>query len=255
MARAPTGQVIERDGKRGTTYALRFRAYGRREFETTDCQTRAEAEAKLRHVLADVERGIWKPSRRVVVEAPQEDPIFWEFARKWYEQKELEVGERRREELLWALNGHLVWFGSYRVADITQDLVDDYRAAKLSEGNLCPDKINRTLQILATIMDKAVRRGHVASNPARGEGSRLKVKRPRRIWLELDEVTSLLEAAGDYRAELSTLILSGLRISELGADCAGVRWTSPVGRSRSNRARPGKARDARSTSPRCCWRS
>jgi integrase len=69
-------------------------------------------------------------------------------------------------------------------------------------------------------MDRAVRRDLVAANPARGEGSRLKVKRPRRVWLELDEVDSLLKAAGDYRPELSTLILSGLRIGELG----GLRW-------------------------------
>jgi hypothetical protein len=29
MARKATGQVIERDGRRGRTYALRFPAYGR----------------------------------------------------------------------------------------------------------------------------------------------------------------------------------------------------------------------------------
>ena len=34
MARKATGQVIERDGKRGRTYALRFRAYGERQFLT-----------------------------------------------------------------------------------------------------------------------------------------------------------------------------------------------------------------------------
>jgi hypothetical protein len=33
MPRKATGQVIERDG-RGRTYALRFRAYGKREFVT-----------------------------------------------------------------------------------------------------------------------------------------------------------------------------------------------------------------------------
>jgi hypothetical protein len=134
MPRAPTGQVIEREGKHGRVYALRFRAYGKREYETTDCETRAAAETKLRHVLADVERGIWKPRRPVAVEVPAEDPIFWEFARRWYEQKELEVGERRREELLWALNKHLVWFGSYRVSDITQDLVDEYRPRSSAKG-------------------------------------------------------------------------------------------------------------------------
>ena len=34
MARKATGQVIERDGKRGRTYALRLPAHGRREYLT-----------------------------------------------------------------------------------------------------------------------------------------------------------------------------------------------------------------------------
>jgi hypothetical protein len=34
MARKATGQVIVRDGKRGRSYALRFRAYGRRHYLT-----------------------------------------------------------------------------------------------------------------------------------------------------------------------------------------------------------------------------
>jgi hypothetical protein len=46
--------VIERRGKRGVTYGLRFRAYGRRHYVTTDATTRGEAETELANVLADV---------------------------------------------------------------------------------------------------------------------------------------------------------------------------------------------------------
>jgi hypothetical protein len=66
------------------------------------------------------------------------------------------------------------------------------------------------VQLLAAMLDKAVRKKLLSANPARGEGTRLEVKKPRRIWVELDEVDSLLEAAGDHRAELATLILGGL---------------------------------------------
>ena len=34
MARAATGQIVERKRKAGTTFAIRFRAYGKREFIT-----------------------------------------------------------------------------------------------------------------------------------------------------------------------------------------------------------------------------
>ena len=62
MPRRPTGEVIERDRQGGRVFALRFRAYGRRHFVTlggaADGWTRAKAETELRHVLADVERGL-----------------------------------------------------------------------------------------------------------------------------------------------------------------------------------------------------
>ena len=65
MAKRPTGEVIERERKSGRVFALRFRAYGRRHFVTLggaeDGWTRQKAEAELRHVLADVERGLWAP--------------------------------------------------------------------------------------------------------------------------------------------------------------------------------------------------
>ena len=50
----------------------------------------------------------------------------------------------------------------------------------------------------------------------------LKAAKPHRIWLELDEIRSLLDAAGHHRALVATMILSGLRLGEL---CA-LRWRS-----------------------------
>jgi len=64
MARKATGQVIAPNGKQ-RSWVLRFRAYGKRRFVTLgrpeDGWTRHRAEAELRHVLADVERGIGAP--------------------------------------------------------------------------------------------------------------------------------------------------------------------------------------------------
>ncbi len=69
MARQATGRVIPHKGKDGRTYrALRFTAYGKRRYVTLGTVTAKEAEAELRHVLADVERGTWQPPR--AVEAP-----------------------------------------------------------------------------------------------------------------------------------------------------------------------------------------
>jgi len=74
--------------------------------------------------------------------------------------------------------------------------------------------------------------GHLTANPARGRRRRAKAERPRRTWLEPDQVAPLLQAAGELDAEarsddlrhrralLSTLVLAGLRIGEL----IDLRW-------------------------------
>jgi integrase len=222
VARPARGQVVERRGKRGIVYALRFRAYGKRHHVTTDARSRAEAEIELANILADVRRGIWR--RRVELPepvAPQEEPIFWDLARGYVDRRSHEVDERTAEHWEWALNSHLRdYFGPRRPSGITAAVVDAYKAEKLREETLSAGSINKTLKVLAQILDDAIEYGYIETNPARGRKRRLKASRPKRTWLEIDEVRALLEAAGKHRALLATMILGGLRISELLA----LRW-------------------------------
>jgi integrase len=231
MARSPTGQIIERRGKRGKVYALRFRAYGRRHYLTLNVTTEAEAEAELANVLADVRRGIWQPPKpQPNVDVIEEEPTFHVFSSQWFEQKKLEGLEPRTlDHLQWALSGHLLaYFAPLRLSQITAERVDAYRAVKVREREkqlverpLGNSSINRTIQVLAQVLDAAQEYGHMGSNPARGRRRRLKVGKPRRTWLELDEVRSLLDAAAtDHRPLLATMILAGLRVGEA---CA-LRW-------------------------------
>src|SRR3954470_21401909 len=89
MARQATGQVVERNGKHGRAFALRFRAYGRREYLTlgTDAEgwDRRRAEVELQNVLADVRRGTWRPPDREPAPEPRPEPTFHEFASGWLE--------------------------------------------------------------------------------------------------------------------------------------------------------------------------
>jgi hypothetical protein len=263
MARPLKGQVIERDGKTGHRYALRFRAYGRRHYLTLGVATRAEAEAELQNVLADVRRGIWQPPRpQPVVEARQGELTFHVFSSEWYETKRMEGLEQRTLEYLsWALSGHLLaYFAPLRLDQITAERIDAYRAAKVREREqhlverpLGNASINRTVQVLAQVLDTAQEYGHITTNPARGRRRRLKVAKPRRTWLELDEVRSLLDAAGDHRPLLATMTLAGLRVSE----ACQLRWrdaTSPAPSSPSRNRRRTPA-GAPSTSHRRCWRT
>jgi hypothetical protein len=92
MARAPTGSVRHTRRQERPHVSASLRAYGQRRYITTEAQSHQEAEQELRHVLADVERGVWRPAVSVPVsEAPVEEPIFWDFARDWLERREHEV--------------------------------------------------------------------------------------------------------------------------------------------------------------------
>jgi integrase len=223
MSRPATGQVLERRGKRGRVFALRFRAYGRREYLTLDVGTRAEAEAELANVLADVRRGIWRPQKRqpAAVPAVVEESTFHAFASEWLAMREREgLAERTIEDYKWALAHHLLpWFKDYRLVEITALEVDRYKVAKAAEGVLGANQVNKTITRLSQILGTAAEYGLVPANAAAGKRRRLKGTKPRRAWVEPEQLPLLLEhaeplLAGRGRPLLATLAGAGLRISE-----------------------------------------
>lgn len=132
MARRSTGGVIERRTTRGTVYALRFRAHGKRQYVTVgareDGYTRAMADEELANVLADVRRGTWCPPEQAAPQAVREAPTFHEFASEWLKGR-VTAGLRPRsiEYLRWALTHHLLpAFAETRVDAITIEDVDRY---------------------------------------------------------------------------------------------------------------------------------
>jgi integrase len=179
-----------------------------------------------------------------VHEEPTEEPTFHEFASEWVSRRRHEVDDRTAEHWTWALSCHLLpTFKDARLSEITPASVDRYKSGKLAEREQLTEElrrweatdrkargprpaalgngsINKTLKVLAQVLDDAIEYGHIETNPARGRKRRLKAAKPRRTWLEVDEVRALLEAAGDSRALLATMVLGGLRVGELSS----LRW-------------------------------
>ncbi len=108
--------------------------------------------------------------------------------------------------------------------------------------------INGMLALLSQILRRAVDYGYIDRNPVEVGGRRerfLPTVKPARTFLEVDELASLLDAAGELdraarrdhrigrRAALATLALTGFRISELCAmrcrqvDLARARFKIP----------------------------
>jgi integrase len=247
MARPLTGAVIERRGKNGMAYGLRFTAYGKRRFVTLggDGWDRARAEAELQNILADVRRGRWQPATSEPVVGPVEEPSFHLLASEWVERRRHEVDARTVEHWAWALSTHVLpFFAEFRPSQINAALIEKFKTSKLAERErrlaaierwrgedpakrgrmparpLSNSSVNKCLKVLAQVLDDAVEFGHVETNVARGKRRRLKAGKPKRTWLELVEVQAVLAAAGKHRALIATMILAGLRVGELAA----LRW-------------------------------
>lgn len=243
MGRPSTGQVIAPSGKQ-RSWAIRFRAYGKRRYMTLgrpeDGWTRERAEAELRHILADVERGIWQPHNPEPVEAPREVPTFHEFASEWLAARRPELRPRTIADYQWALSHHLLpFFAKLRLSAITVEQVDRYRAAKLREGRLAPAQLNKTLKRLSQILEVAEEYGYIVRNPARGKRRRAKVEKVQRSWVEPEQALTLLDGASSpMRPVVATLLGAGLRIGEAVAldwsDVNLATGTLRVGRAKTD---------------------
>jgi integrase len=220
MGRKATGSIIEPKDGRG--WAIRFRAYNKRRLvtlgSTEEGWHRQKVEEHLRHVLADVERGIWQPHEPAPVEAPEDMPSFHAFASEWLDARRSELRPRTIKDYEWALSYHLLpFFKGHLVSEITVAEVDRYKTAKVREGKLEAAQINKTLKRLSQILDVAVDYGHLPSNPAASKGGRRRVKEtaPSRSWVEPEQLMALLDAAPKrHRAILATLAGAGLRVGE-----------------------------------------
>jgi integrase len=232
MPRKATGQVIAPTRER-PRWAIRFRAYGRRHYvalgSTEEGWNRERVEAELRHVLADVERGIWRPAEPEPSPEIREQATFHEFASQWLDARRGELAPRTVEDYELALTHHLLpFFAKHRLPEITAQEVDRYKASKVREHELrlierplSNRTINKTLIRLGQILDVAVRYGLIDHNPVKTKTTRLKEAEPRRARLSGAEVQALLHAAGRNRALLATAIMAGgLRASEV----THLRW-------------------------------
>jgi Phage integrase central domain len=257
MRRGHRGQVLELERKAGRTFALRFRAYGKRRYLTLGTAdegwTRRRAEEELENVLADVRRGIWRPQATASTVSGEPNPSFHEFASKWLDAMRHEgLAPTTVATYRWELTHHLLpFFAGHRLAEITISEVDRYRQEKVREGLLNATSINKTIARLAQILDIAVERELIDRNPARGRRRKLRQRAPERTWLDrAEQIEALLQAAGELdsearvdrratprRALLATLTLAGLRRSR----SAGVTSTSPPGACASAARRPTPA--------------
>src|SRR5436305_10955012 len=134
--RATGGVVVDTRGK-VPRYGIRFRdQYGRRRYESLGAVSEAEASDALETRLAEVKIDRYRPPEPPpVVEEPRGEQTFHEFASEWLAAREAEgLKAKTLVDLHWSLEVHLLpYFAGYRLSEITRQLVDAYKVAKVAE--------------------------------------------------------------------------------------------------------------------------
>jgi integrase len=112
-------------------------------------------------------------------------------------------------------------FRGLSLRDITVLSVDRYLAG-LGESKLSHESIDKTRDVLSSILASAVRYGYLIKNPA--EGVRLprrKTGKKVKPWITLQQFEALIALIPEpYATMVSVAVFSGLRVSEL----VGLRW-------------------------------
>lgn len=188
------------------------------------------ARAELETILAKVKAGFWKaPLPPTAPVLPTGMPTFHEYASSWLERKRNgEIGDRAitastYEGYRGSLCNHLLpYFARYRLDEIDRHLCLAFKAHIVREASelrdaiaagaeirdrrnrrceaLSPSSLKRLIGVLAMILDEAVEDELIDRNPARGKRMRVRVPKPKRSFLELDELAALLGAAGAQEA-------------------------------------------------------
>jgi integrase len=193
------------------------------------------ARTELGNILARVRAGVWEPPK-ASVKTPASQPngasmSFHDYASRWLQAKidgiigEQPIDKNTEADYRWRLSGHLLpFFAVHQLTEIDRAICLDFKAHKLREAQelreaikagadirdqrgrrrvpLSSASIRKLIDTLAAILDDAIEDGYIDRNPARGKRMRVRVPKPNRTFLEMDELACLLDAAATQEQPL-----------------------------------------------------
>ncbi len=233
--------------------------------------TERAARTELGNTLARVRAGVWEPSEPPPRRSGEPvAPTFHEYASAWLRGKvsgvlgDKSIDTNTEADYRWRLIRHLLpFFASHRIDAIDRELCLAFKAHKLQEAAelraalaagadlrdrrgrparpLGPASIRKLIDTLAAILEEAVEDGLLDRNPARGKRMKVRVPKPRRTFLEMDELAALLQAAEDQerspvvavsadarhrtRDRVAVLAATGMRPSAIAAELGLAKST------------------------------
>lgn len=210
-----------------------------------------------------VEAGVWeKPTRRDAVgsPAPSEVPLFDDYIEYWLTARFKGVlGERplsanTRSDYRRQARHLKRFFGRYRLNEIDGALCLAFKTHKLREAEelrealqagadlrdtrnrrvvpLGAASLKKLLIMLAAVLEDAVEDGHLSASPARSRRLRIHVPKPRRTFLEIDELACLEDIARARDPPLS-LFRQAAMAARAGSTRAAVALAASEGKSQA----------------------
>jgi integrase len=169
---------------------------------------KVDAQRWLDDVTTAVTSGTYVDPRRASI-------TVGEWSERWLATKvDLKPSTHVRYEGLLRVNILPRW-GSIPLADVTHERVAAW-VGELSASGLAASTVRQAHRVLSLVFTLAVRDDRLARNPADHVPLPRAVKRER-VFLTMDQVDELADAAGDYRVAILFLAYTGVRFGELSA--------------------------------------
>lgn len=205
------GQIVKRQGKTGTSWAIRhYDQDGNRHYKTVG-RRKVDAEKALSEVLSKVDRGEYKALPDITLK---------DFADKWLTARAADVRPKTIASYRQHMNNRIVpFFGRRKLRSITTEDVEALKA-HMSTEKISPATVGKHLLTLRMMFKTAMAWKYASENPAQF------VKRPQHTRPELsvlgpNDVERLIAATDDrHKCLLAAACYTGLRQGEL----LGLRW-------------------------------
>lgn len=195
------------------------------------------ARTEMGNMLARVRAGVWEkpaPPATLLRRAPEEEvPLYPDYAEWWLLAKvegiigDGPISKNTAADYEWRLGYSRAFFAGIPVDQIDRHLSLDFKAHLLSVAReqrelieagadlrdengrrmvpLSLASIKKILDTFASVLDEAVEDELRDDNPGRSKRMHLKVTKPKRTYLEMDELAALLDAARDQDVALPDL--------------------------------------------------
>jgi integrase len=195
------------------------------------------ARTEMGNMIARVRAGVWeRPSPPTTLTTPPdrtEPPLYADYTDWWLQSKvtgligDGPISSNTKADYRWRLSYSKRFFAGRTVDEIDRDLAAAFKQQLLTQASeqrelleagadlrdargrkvepLSVASIKKIIDTFASVLDEAIEDGYREGNPARSKRMQLKVPKPKRTYLEIDELAALLEAARDQDVPLPDL--------------------------------------------------